>query len=213
MDKSQNKIALVKRIKNTAVQYKKDIVGKTFLVLFEGKSVEIIFKVENFLHLCGVDTKLQAKDFYKKALKNQLTEKEIIFSKTHPYPLAEIKTKNLSRALSLMKNEAFMITDITTQSHSYKIGTTDFQVVLCFDNQINASGQTVNNVLIPYSLRVEDINSNKYNNIYEIDFVLSKETGKKEYSFMEYGDIHKLSQYLKSHSIHDYNISVNPKAE
>lgn len=68
----KEKEIIIKRICEAAQIYKERLVGKTFLILFEGHSIEVMFKADNFLHLCGVDTYLYAKDFYKKALKIEL---------------------------------------------------------------------------------------------------------------------------------------------
>ena len=213
MKAKQHVTKIIDKISTVAKQYKDDIVGKTFLVLYEGQSIEVLFKTENFLHLCGVDTVLYAKDFYRKAVNGQLREKEIRFSNNHPYIFAEIKTERLSDALSLLKRDSLVITDVSTQTKVYKLGTTDLEVVLCFDSQLDDNGNPINDILIPYSLRVEHITNNKYNKIFEVDFVLSKKTGTKEYTKIEFGESSLLNEYLLTNNITQYIINIVPIKE
>jgi len=195
-------------IHKNAVIYKKQLISKTFLLLFEGHSIEIMFKAENLLHLCGVDTKLLAKDFYQKAYQKKLSDKEIYFSKKHPYDFAKIKLEHLPQAISLLSNESFVITDISTQTKMFKLGATDLEVIFCFDSQIDNNGNMINNILIPYSLRVEGIPNSKFGNMYEVNYVLSKKTGTKNYINIEYGNPNLLTSYLEKHSISGYSINI-----
>lgn len=203
-----NKSKILKMIHKNAVIYKKHLISKTFLLLFEGHSIEIMFKAENLLHLCGVDTKLLAKDFYQKAYQKKLSDKEIYFSKKHPYDFAKIKLEHLPQAISLLSNESFVITDISTQTKMFKLGATDLEVIFCFDSQIDNNGNIINNILIPYSLRVEGIPNSKFGNMYEVNYVLSKKTGTKNYINIEYGNPNLLTSYLEKYSISDFSINI-----
>lgn len=196
MKNKYDTIEIVNRIKKAAVWYKENIVGKTFLVLYEGRNIKIHFKAENFLHLCGVDTFLYAKEFYRKATNGTLRPSQIGFSAIHPYIFADIKTRNLINALSILQRDSLIITEISTQSRSYELGTTDLEVVICFDAQLDDDGNKINDIFVPYSLRVEEIANNRYKDVYQVDYVLSKETGTKLFSQIEYGDANELSNYL-----------------
>lgn len=210
MPKKKDKFEIAKRINNAGQQYKNDLVGKTFLILYEGHSIEVLFKTENFLHLCGVDTLLYAKEFYRKAVKGQIKPSEIGFSDIHPYVFADIKTRHLSEAFSLLKRDSLVITNISTQSRSYELGTTDFELVLCFDAQLNDNGVKTSDILIPYSLRVEEIANNRYKEIYEVDYVLSKPSDEKTYTNVEFGDSALLHQYMVENAITKYSVNVAP---
>lgn len=59
------KSAILKKIHNAAKNYQRYLAGKTFMYVYEGKSIEVVFKNSSFLHLTGVNTKLKAKEFYK----------------------------------------------------------------------------------------------------------------------------------------------------
>ena len=61
------KSAILKKIHNAAKNYQRYLAGKTFMYVYEGKSIEVVFKNSSFLHLTGVNTKLRAKEFYKHA--------------------------------------------------------------------------------------------------------------------------------------------------
>ena len=45
----------------TADLYRKHLVGKRFLYVFESRYIEVLYKASNFRHLTGVDTNLSAK--------------------------------------------------------------------------------------------------------------------------------------------------------
>ena len=91
------KSAILKKIHNAAKNYQRYLAGKTFMYVYEGKSIEVVFKNSSFLHLTGVNTKLKAKEFYKHAkTKNGLKVQEFFFDKDHPYDLAEKKTDYLT---------------------------------------------------------------------------------------------------------------------
>lgn len=151
---------------------------------------------------------MYAKEFYKKASNGQLKSNEIGISSVHPYHFANIKTQYLTSALSLLQRESLIITDISTQTKSFSLGTTDLVVVICFDSQLDDNGNKINGIMIPYSLRVEEIRNKNFNNIYEVDFVLSKSTHEKEYTYLEYGDKSKLSNYIKENNLDNYKIDI-----
>lgn len=203
----ENKKEITSKIIEIAALYKEKLIGKTFLILFEGKSVEIMFKAENFLHLCGVDTNLYAKDFYKNAIKGTLKPYQIGFSDIHPYVFASIKMQNFENAINMLNEDALMITDISTQSKHYKLGTTNLNLLLCFDEQLDDNDEPINEILVPYSLRIEEIDNSKFNNIYEVDYVLSKVTNTKEYTNIEYGNKNNLEKYFKENNLNKRIIS------
>ena len=70
--KTQERKEIIKTIENAAKVYKDQLVGKTFLYVFDGRYIEVIFKAENFKHLTGVDSSLSAKRFLKLAVHNKL---------------------------------------------------------------------------------------------------------------------------------------------
>ncbi len=195
--KKSNNSDIVKRIINAAKYYKQNLVGKSFAFLFEGRSVEVVFKTENFLHLCGVDTTLYPKDFYRKAVRGTLKPFEIGFSNVHPYRFADIKTKNLIDALSLYKRDSLIVKNMSTKSRQYAIGATDLETVICFDEQTDDLGNRISEILVPYSLRIEEIANTRFTDIFEVDYVLSKKYNEHDYNTVEFGDDRFLLDYLE----------------
>lgn len=52
--KQQDREKIVQEIKKAAALYKKYLVGKRFLYVFEGRYIEVIYKSANFRHLTQV---------------------------------------------------------------------------------------------------------------------------------------------------------------
>lgn len=202
MANNTNKKAIVTRINAAAKKYKTKLVGNTFLIIYEGRFIELSFRAKNFLHLCGVDTTIQgAIPFYRKACsKYGINEKEISFSSIHPFNLADIKTKNLTDAIDLLSKEILVATDVQTHSHIYAIGATDLEIVMCLDKDNQSTNNT--NVFVPWSLRVEYLQNSKFTDLYAVDFVLKKDTNSTGgYSEIVYGDeagLQKLPDYIKA---------------
>ena len=192
---------ITRKINQAGKIYKNDLIGKTFIILYEGHSAEIMFGADNFKHLCGVESTMPAKDFYKKASKGLLSPSEISFTQKHPANLASLKTDHLSSALTMITRDAFIITDITAQTRIFKIGATDLDLLLCFDSKLNTNGNPVGNLFVPYSLRVENIPNPKFNNMFEMDYVLSKQTSAPVYDTLVYGKIDKLAEYIQTHAL------------
>ena len=54
MAKAQDRKEIVSRIGDAAKLYRDRLVGKRFMYVFDGRSIEVIYKAENFRHLTGV---------------------------------------------------------------------------------------------------------------------------------------------------------------
>lgn len=80
---------IVSEIIKAAKDYKQNLLGKTFLYVFENKHIEVMFKAKDFRHLTGIDTTLSAQDFFKQAHQGKLQASQIFFSARHPYKLAQ----------------------------------------------------------------------------------------------------------------------------
>ena len=61
MGKQQDREKIVQEIKVAADLYRKHLVGKRFLYVFEDRYIEVLYKAANFRHLTGGDTNLSAK--------------------------------------------------------------------------------------------------------------------------------------------------------
>lgn len=171
------KSAILKKIHNAAKNYQRYLAGKTFMYVYEGKSIEVVFKNSSFLHLTGVNTKLRAKEFYKHAkTKNGLKVQEFFFDKNHPYDLAEKKTDHLEDLYRITNMEVLITEDVVTFTANYKIGITDLQfILLCGENR-DKHGKLIDDCLVPYSFRIEQIGNEKFGELYEVDFIFCKQT-------------------------------------
>ena len=180
--KTQNdRKIIVSEIIKAAQAYKQNLVGKTFLYVFDNKHIEVMFKAKDFRHLTGVDTTLAAQEFYKKAHKGELQASQIFFSARHPYSLAQKKLKHLQDISSLAMGESFMLKDVNTQTESYKYGTTDLEFSLCFNKEYDVNGIEQGDCFIAKSLRDEDCFS-KSNDVFTITHIYSKKNDEKKYS-------------------------------
>lgn len=179
---------LVQRIKSAALAYKNELVGRTFLIVYDKKAIEIIFKTDSFLHLTGVATTLSAQNFYGKAVKGRLRETEIYFDAMHPADFANLKTQHLMDLTTILRTDTLIGEGIRAATASFPIGVTDLKMVICFGQNIDSTGKKVNDCLIPYSLRIESMKNDKINSLYEVDYVFSKQTSKSKYSVIEFGE-------------------------
>ena len=180
--KTQNdRKIIVSEIIKAAKAYKQNLVGKTFLYVFDNKHIEVMFKAKDFRHLTGVDTTLAAQEFYKKAHKGELQASQIFFTARHPYNLAQKKLKHLQDISSLAMGESFMLKDIKTNTETYKYGTTDLQFSLCFNKECDVKGIEQGNCFIAKSLRDEDCFS-KSNDVFTITHIYSKRNDEKKYN-------------------------------
>ena len=196
---------ILRQIMNGAEDYSEYLAGRDFLVLYAGKTKELSFFAENYKHLCGVDTELFAKDFYKKALNRTLDISEIGFSNVHPMELATEKAKALCRMTDMLTEAPLIFEEINTKTKKYPFALTDRKTTLLFG--IDAG----KNVVVPHSLRGED--KIKYKQAYHVDFILYKEYNEKTYSDVAYGDPEKLYGYLSEHKIFKYPVELDKETE
>ena len=163
------KSAILKKIHNAAKNYQRYLAGKTFMYVYEGKSIEVVFKNSSFLHLTGVNTKLRAKEFYKHAkTKNGLKVQEFFFDKNHPYDLAEKKTDHLEDLYRITNMEVLITEDVVTFTARDK------------------HGKLIDDCLVPYSFRIEQIGNEKFGELYEVDFIFCKQTNESKYEIISY---------------------------
>ncbi|MCD8132053.1 MAG: PBECR4 domain-containing protein [Lachnospiraceae bacterium] len=95
MGKIQDKAKIVETIIKAAAEYKAKMVGHSFLYVFEGRSIEVVYRTKDFMHLTGVDTNSSAEQFFKDAIRGKLQPKQIFFSARHPYDLCSKKMTQL----------------------------------------------------------------------------------------------------------------------
>ena len=62
------KVNIIPEIYAAALEYKNNMVGKTFLYVFDNRFIEVIFKTDNFKHLLGIASTLTPNEFYNEAI-------------------------------------------------------------------------------------------------------------------------------------------------
>lgn len=178
---------IVANIKSAAIKYKTNLVGRTFLYVFDGRFIEVIFKAINFKHLTGVDSHLGADQFYRYSFKRKLTPSDISFNRDHPFSLCERKVMHINNLADLALGECFMLETITTNTHTYKFGTTDVEFTLLLDEDKDEEGNIRSEKYVVMSLRDEDCFS-KSSNVFSVTHILSKPNDGKLYDSIIYCD-------------------------
>mgnify|MGYP003399172356 CR=1 FL=1 len=145
--KRVNLYSTIETIHRAAIAYKANLVGKTFVYVFDDRYIEVIYKAINFKHLTGVESALSSKRFYSLALSNHLKPNQIYFSPRHPYVLCQRKLKHIEDLIDVASSENFMLEEIATQTKVYKFGTTDTKFTLCLTEDLDASGNLKSNLM------------------------------------------------------------------
>ena len=181
MSKKIDKETIAGEICKAAKLYKKHLVGRRFVYVFDGRYIEVLYKAENFKHLTGVDCNMSAKDFYRNAVKNRLQGPQIYFSERHPYSLCKRKVKHLCDISALASSENFMLEEIVTDNKTFKFGTTDLEFSLCMNKEFDDNGVEKGDCYIVESLRDEDCFS-KSKSAYTVTHVLAKDNTARTYT-------------------------------
>lgn len=181
MGKQKDREKIVQEIKSAADLYKKHLVGKKFLYVFEGRYIEVIYKVANFRHLTGVATNLSAKKFYSYATKRILQASQIFFTSQHPCALCKRKIKHIGQIATLAGSEGFMLEEIITDTRNYRFGTTDLNFTLCLNKETDDQGKQKGECFVVESLRDEDCFS-KSKTAYAVTHIFSTPNDKKKYT-------------------------------
>lgn len=180
MGKQQDRENIVQEIKAAADLYRKHLVGKRFLYVFEDRYIEVLYKAANFRHLTGVATNLSAKKFYSYAAKKMLQASQIFFTPQHPFSLCKRKIKHIGQIATLAGSEGFMLEEIVTDTRTYKFGTTDLNFTLCLNKEYGDNGQQKGDCFVVESLRDEDCFS-KSRTAYTVTHIFSTPNDAKKY--------------------------------
>lgn len=183
-----DKSVLVNRIKSAVQTYKQYLVGRTFMFVYGNKKIEVIFKVESFMHLTGVASTLYPKDFYKKAERRTLRQTEIMFDSEHPADFADIKTQYLHRLYELTIDDIVIADDIVTMTATYAFGLTNLNFVLCCGKNTDKRGNLIDDCFVPYSFRIEEIANGMFGDLHEVKYIFSKPTSQRKYSEITFGE-------------------------
>lgn len=187
MSKIQDKAKIVNTIIKAAAEYKAKMVGRSFLYVFEGRSIEVVYRVKDFMHLTGVDSNSSAEQFYKDAIRGKLQPKQIFFSSRHPYDLCSKKMTQLGNLSKIIDSELIVLEDTETNTYTYKFGLTDLALTVCLSEDTDQNGNIVGDHYIARSLRVED-SFDRAAGAYEVQYIFSKKNGYRKYDTIMYID-------------------------
>ena len=193
-----SKNQIVRRIRRAATNYKRYLVGKTFMFIYEKRYIEVMFTTKAFFHLTGVNSNLTAINFYKHAiLENGLKASEISFDLDHPFDFANLKTQCLKDLYKITIKDILVADNVVTATAIYKLALTELEITLCLGQDTDVNGNVISDRWIPYSFRVEEIDSDKIDNLYEVTHIFCKETNaskKQKYSNMTFGNKETLKE-------------------
>lgn len=170
----ENKKKDIHKLKNCAEYYKRNLIGKRFLILYnDGEFLEILFSSEHFRHLTGISSNLNAKKFYQKCIGLKGTRKifispnEIYTTKQHPRALALKKMEVFNNILFLFQNQSYLSKTVNTNSVTYSFGISNITLTLLCERH------PPNSEIIPVSLRSKSY-LKKSMLFYPVEYVLVK---------------------------------------
>lgn len=178
--------AFLNKIFDAAKIYKDNLVGRTFLFVFDGRGIEIIFKRVNFIHLCGVDSSHYPDEFFRRALFRTLKYNEIRYKSYQNERTANLKLDFINRLSSITSSDTFSLEGIVTNTENYKFGITDCAITICLCNDTDKNGNSLP-IYVIQSLRVGDC-FNKSTSQFIVDAILSRPNCAKEYDKVEFID-------------------------
>lgn len=188
---------IARRICKAARYYKKHLVGKTFLVCYGDTRVEVRFKTENFLHLCGVKTHLLAEDFFRKACHRKLEGGMFYFDKQHNRGIVEKKVSNLTSLADIFQNGPVVCKRVETKTKVHDFGlnceVNGIPLLICFNRIKNSPGSA----LVPCSFRIEELPEERCLFKKQSSMVFVKETDVPLYNDCIFGEVNESSYISK----------------
>lgn len=189
--KKDKKEVIRKGIIAAAKEYSQHLAGKNFLYVYGQEYFEVSFPVDHFLHLTGVETKLSAKDFFKKAKRGILTSNQFFFDVRHPYANAKKKLPCLRRLPELTNDMVCILKDMQTVTIIYNLSITNLEFTLGLTQNIDKNGNKIDEFFLPMSLRVEDSSVEKSKNGDIVDFIFAKDASMTKYDSVLVADKRK----------------------
>lgn len=199
-----------------AAQIYKQLMDKHYLIIYEGNYIEITFNKRNFKHLTGIGSNLNAKSFFDNSLSGKIRCNQIFFDMNHPYALCKKKLEGLINLEKSLCSDLLILHKIKSKTYIIPEGLTNLDFVLGLDVNNNKNGKILNEMLIPYTLRVEDDTAfDNSSSQHQVDFIISKLAQEKMYSTLYFGNasnLMSLPEEIKStidfNNIEIYNIII-----
>ena len=201
--KTDKKNAIRQAIVDAAIVYSQNLAGKKFLYVYGDEYFEVSFPIDHFLHLTGVETRLSAKDFYKNAKKSILTNNQFYFDVRHVYANAKKKLPCLKRLPELTNEMVCVLKNMETMTITYKLSVTNLEFTLGLTENIDNTGNKINDLFLPMSLRVKDSSVEKSGDGEIVDFIFSKDASVARYDTLLVEDKSKTIPSCIKHLIND----------
>lgn len=201
--KTDKKNVIRQGIIESAAVYSQNLAGKVFLYVYGNEYFEVLFPIDRFLHLTGVETRLSAKDFYKNAKKSKLTNNQFYFDARHPYANVKKKLPCLKRLPELTNDMVCILKDMQTLTIMYKLSVTNLEFTLGLTEHIGDKGNKISNFFLPMSLRVRDSSVEKSSDGEVVDFIFSRDASKSKYDDLLVEDKNKKIPDCVKHLISD----------
>lgn len=181
-DLNVEKIELRKQIISAANIYKTNLAGKVFLYVYGDKYFEVAYMTECFKHLTGVESVLRGNSFYDNAKNATLATSQICFSSRHPLKTAKKKIVCLHQLPQLTKDLVCVVKDMNTVTITYKLGITNLEFTVGLTENVNKSGDKVNDWLVPRTLRINDKAIDASADAEFVDFIFCKKATESRYN-------------------------------
>lgn len=189
--KAEKKNIIRQDIIESARVYSGNLAGKVFLYVYGEEYFEVSFPVDNFLHLTGVETNLSAKNFYKNAKNGKLASNQFYFSGRHPYANAKKKLPCLKRLPELTNDMVCILKDMQTLTIVYKLSVTNLEFTLGLTENVKSTGEKINELFLPRTLRVEDTSVAKSDDGEVVDFIFARDASVEKYNVLLVSDENK----------------------
>ncbi len=148
-------------------------------------------------------TRLSAKDFYKNAKKSILTNNQFYFDARHVYANAKKKLPCLKRLPELTNEMVCVLKNMETMTITYKLSVTNLEFTLDLTENTDNTGNKINDLFLPMSLRVKDSSVERSNDGDVVDFIFSKDASVAKYDTLLVEDKSKTIPSCIKHLIND----------
>lgn len=190
LTKQQKKIQIRQDIISAAQGYEL-LAGKVYLYVFGDQYFEVLFPLDRFLHLTGVDTYLSASNFFKYARQGHLTINQFYFQ-SHCFDEAKKKLPCVKRLSELTNNLVCVVCNLHTASITYTLGLTNLEFTLGLTEHTRPNGELIDCKYIPRSMRVKDKSIENSANSEFVDFIFQRDATEKTYTKVLYKDTAKV---------------------
>ena len=188
MKKSEKKTRLRNNIISAAHEYRDNLAGKVFLYVIGEKYFEVSFQTDRFMHLTGVNSSLNAQNFYEKAKDSVLTNQQFFFDSNHNFDSAKKKVSALQDLPKLTNSLVCALNDMSTLTLTYKLGLTNIDFTIGLTENVDFEGNKINEWFLPRTLRVGDKAIENSIQSEFVDFIFSKDASHEKYDLSTFAD-------------------------